>query len=52
MGHYADRFKDKIKSDVEKLYLNTAEAKDFPREFWMLPLLHNPYKKFIFLCDS
>ncbi|NXR81554.1 LIPP lipase, partial [Pycnonotus jocosus] len=30
MGHYADRFKDKIKSDLVKLYLNTAEARDFP----------------------
>ncbi|KAM4897173.1 inactive pancreatic lipase-related protein 1-like [Sylvia borin] len=30
MGHYADRFKDKFKNDFVKLYLNTAENKDFP----------------------
>ncbi|XP_064287486.1 pancreatic triacylglycerol lipase-like isoform X2 [Passer domesticus] len=30
MGHYADKFKDKIKSDFTKLYLNTGEARDFP----------------------
>uniref|UniRef100_A0A8C3U6B4 Triacylglycerol lipase n=1 Tax=Catharus ustulatus TaxID=91951 RepID=A0A8C3U6B4_CATUS len=30
MGHYADKFKDKYKSDFVKLYLNTGEAKDFP----------------------
>ncbi|XP_010078272.1 PREDICTED: inactive pancreatic lipase-related protein 1-like, partial [Pterocles gutturalis] len=29
MGHYADRFKGKIKSDFTKLYLNTGESKDF-----------------------
>uniref|UniRef100_A0A8C6NAR3 Triacylglycerol lipase n=1 Tax=Melopsittacus undulatus TaxID=13146 RepID=A0A8C6NAR3_MELUD len=39
MGHYADRFKGKINRDTVKLYLNTAEAKDFPREFPLLPLL-------------
>lgn len=33
MGHYADKFKGKYKSDFVKLYLNTGEAKDFPREF-------------------
>ncbi|NWX24344.1 LIPR1 protein, partial [Aegotheles bennettii] len=30
MGHYADKYKEKIKKDFLKLYLNTAEAKDFP----------------------
>ncbi|XP_065494800.1 inactive pancreatic lipase-related protein 1-like [Caloenas nicobarica] len=30
MGHYADRFKDKITNDVTKLYLNTGDTKDFP----------------------
>ncbi|NXQ23543.1 LIPP lipase, partial [Alaudala cheleensis] len=30
MGHYADRYKDKIKSDILKVYLNTGEARDFP----------------------
>ncbi|KAM6330138.1 inactive pancreatic lipase-related protein 1-like [Podargus strigoides] len=30
MGHFADKFKDKIKKDFVKLYLNTADAKDFP----------------------
>ncbi|NXV55196.1 LIPP lipase, partial [Molothrus ater] len=30
MGHYADRFKDKVKTEFTKLYLNTREAKDFP----------------------
>lgn len=52
MGHYADKFKDKIKNDVLKLYLNTGEARDFPREFWMLPLLHTLCKNFIFLLDN
>lgn len=33
MGHYADRHKDQFKNDFVKLYLNTAETKDFPREF-------------------
>lgn len=34
MGHYADKFKDRYKdSSFVKLYLNTAEAKDFAREF-------------------
>uniref|UniRef100_A0A670Y7D6 Triacylglycerol lipase n=1 Tax=Pseudonaja textilis TaxID=8673 RepID=A0A670Y7D6_PSETE len=31
MGHYADRFKDKITSKFTKLYLNTGEAKNFAR---------------------
>lgn len=52
MGHYADRFKDKAKNEFTKLYLNTREAKDFPREFWMLALLPTPHKKFLFLFDS
>ncbi|KAM3666260.1 pancreatic triacylglycerol lipase [Ammospiza maritima maritima] len=30
MGHYADRFKDQVKNEFTKLYLNTREAKDFP----------------------
>ncbi|NXA49493.1 LIPR1 protein, partial [Nothocercus julius] len=30
MGHYADKFKGKVTNEVTKLYLNTAEAKDFP----------------------
>ncbi|XP_059708009.1 inactive pancreatic lipase-related protein 1-like [Haemorhous mexicanus] len=31
MGHYADRFKDKIKdNELTKFYLNTREAKDYP----------------------
>ncbi|XP_030342833.1 pancreatic triacylglycerol lipase-like isoform X1 [Strigops habroptila] len=29
MGHYADKFKGKISNDIVKLYLNTAEEKDF-----------------------
>ncbi|KAM9282054.1 inactive pancreatic lipase-related protein 1-like [Cariama cristata] len=29
MGHFADKFKGKIKTDFLKLYLNTGEAKDF-----------------------
>uniref|UniRef100_A0A8D0KRE1 Triacylglycerol lipase n=1 Tax=Strix occidentalis caurina TaxID=311401 RepID=A0A8D0KRE1_STROC len=29
MGHFADKFKGKIKNDFLKLYLNTGEAKDF-----------------------
>ncbi|POI35929.1 hypothetical protein CIB84_000317 [Bambusicola thoracicus] len=30
MGHYADKFKGKTSGSFVKLYLNTAEAKDFP----------------------
>uniref|UniRef100_A0A8C9FSD2 Triacylglycerol lipase n=1 Tax=Pavo cristatus TaxID=9049 RepID=A0A8C9FSD2_PAVCR len=30
MGHYADKFKGKTSDSFVKLYLNTAEAKDFP----------------------
>nr|XP_021392939.1 inactive pancreatic lipase-related protein 1-like [Lonchura striata domestica] len=30
MGHYADKFKDKVKNDFMKFYLNTGEARDFP----------------------
>uniref|UniRef100_A0A8C0BE76 Triacylglycerol lipase n=1 Tax=Buteo japonicus TaxID=224669 RepID=A0A8C0BE76_9AVES len=30
MGHFADKFKGKIKNDFLKLYLNTGEARDFP----------------------
>ncbi|NXL48086.1 LIPR1 protein, partial [Podilymbus podiceps] len=30
MGHFADKFKGKIKNNFLKLYLNTGEAKDFP----------------------
>lgn len=52
MGHYADKFKDKVKNNFMKFYLNTGEARDFPREFQMLPLLHSPPKNFIFLFDS
>lgn len=34
MGHYADKFKDRYKDySFVKLYLNTADAKDFAREF-------------------
>ncbi|EMP39019.1 Pancreatic lipase-related protein 1, partial [Chelonia mydas] len=31
MGHYADKFKDKVTSEIQKLYLNTGEAQDFAR---------------------
>ncbi|XP_061490365.1 inactive pancreatic lipase-related protein 1-like [Rhineura floridana] len=31
MGHYADQFKNQITSGFTKLYLNTADAKNFPR---------------------
>ncbi|XP_021255822.1 pancreatic triacylglycerol lipase-like isoform X2 [Numida meleagris] len=31
MGHYADKFKGKTTGSFVKLYLNTAETKDFPR---------------------
>ncbi|CAM2117782.1 unnamed protein product [Caretta caretta] len=31
MGHYADKFKDRVTSGIQKLYLNTGEAKDFAR---------------------
>ncbi|KFV78099.1 Inactive pancreatic lipase-related protein 1, partial [Struthio camelus australis] len=31
MGHYADKYKGKIQSQLTKLYLNTGEAKDFTR---------------------
>ncbi|NXJ89975.1 LIPR2 protein, partial [Corythaixoides concolor] len=30
MGHFADKFKSQINNDTVKLYLNTAESKDFP----------------------
>ncbi|NXP15599.1 LIPR1 protein, partial [Thinocorus orbignyianus] len=30
MGHFADKFKGKTGNDFVKLYLNTADAKDFP----------------------
>ncbi|NWI11015.1 LIPR2 protein, partial [Crypturellus soui] len=30
MGHYADKFKGKVTNQVTKLYLNTAESKNFP----------------------
>lgn len=45
MGHYADKFKGKITSDFLKLYLNTAETKDFPREYQLLPLQPTPSNK-------
>lgn len=45
MGHFADKFKGKIKNDFLKLYLNTGEARDFPREFQLLPLLPTPCKQ-------
>uniref|UniRef100_A0A8D0BH92 Triacylglycerol lipase n=1 Tax=Salvator merianae TaxID=96440 RepID=A0A8D0BH92_SALMN len=31
MGHFADQYKDKINSELMKLYLNTADAKNFAR---------------------
>ncbi|XP_050814995.1 inactive pancreatic lipase-related protein 1-like [Gopherus flavomarginatus] len=31
MGHYADKFKDRVTSGIQKLYLNTGEASDFAR---------------------
>uniref|UniRef100_K7F9P9 Triacylglycerol lipase n=1 Tax=Pelodiscus sinensis TaxID=13735 RepID=K7F9P9_PELSI len=31
MGHYADKYKDKFTSGINKLYLNTGEAKNFAR---------------------
>ncbi|KAM8806085.1 inactive pancreatic lipase-related protein 1-like [Eudromia elegans] len=30
MGHYADKFKGKVTNEITKLYLNTAESKNFP----------------------
>uniref|UniRef100_A0A8C7A0A5 Triacylglycerol lipase n=1 Tax=Nothoprocta perdicaria TaxID=30464 RepID=A0A8C7A0A5_NOTPE len=30
MGHYADKFKGKVGNGITKLYLNTAEHKNFP----------------------
>uniref|UniRef100_A0A8C8SGV1 Triacylglycerol lipase n=1 Tax=Pelusios castaneus TaxID=367368 RepID=A0A8C8SGV1_9SAUR len=31
MGHNADKFKDRVTSGIQKLYLNTGDAKDFAR---------------------
>uniref|UniRef100_A0A8C3FB97 Triacylglycerol lipase n=1 Tax=Chrysemys picta bellii TaxID=8478 RepID=A0A8C3FB97_CHRPI len=31
MGHYADKFKDKVTSGIQKLYLNTGAATNFAR---------------------
>ncbi|KAM9134407.1 pancreatic lipase-related protein 2-like [Pangshura tecta] len=31
MGHYADKYKDKVTSGIQKLYLNTGEATNFAR---------------------
>lgn len=51
MGHFADKFKGKIKTDFAKFYLNTGEAKDFAREFQLLLLLPTPWKQtFLFSC--
>uniref|UniRef100_A0A8C6ZVV5 Triacylglycerol lipase n=1 Tax=Nothoprocta perdicaria TaxID=30464 RepID=A0A8C6ZVV5_NOTPE len=39
MGHYADKFKGKVGNGITKLYLNTAEHKNFPRKSCIFPLL-------------
>ncbi|XP_044881268.1 pancreatic lipase-related protein 2-like [Mauremys mutica] len=31
MGHYADKYKDRVTSGIQKLYLNTGEATNFAR---------------------